>query len=100
MPDAITETPDALFGIDDDRKAANETRARDRDLEPCTTCGRGVKPGNGWLVEVIDGGAHIAAPGLGPDTTAPGYMGVWVLGPECGKHVPREFRTKWHGWDA
>jgi len=96
---AITPAPPALFGIDEDRKAANEDRAYDKGLEPCATCGRGVRPGNGWTVEVIDGGNNIAHPGLGADTSDPGYMGVWVLGPECGRHVPREFRTKWMGWE-
>lgn len=99
MSAAITETPDALFGTDDDRQQANRARAQERGLEPCTTCGRGVKPGSGWLVEVVDGGGQIAHPDHKADTSDPGYMGMWVLGPECGKHVPREFRVKWNGWD-
>lgn len=96
---ALIEVPDDLWGIDDDRKAANEDRARKAGLEPCTICGRGVKPGNGWVIEVVNGGADIAHPGLGVDQNDPGYMGCWVLGPECGKKIPREFRLKWNGWD-
>lgn len=96
---ASVETPDALWGTDDDAKARNEARAHDKGLEPCATCGRGVRPGNGWLVVVIDGGAHIAAVDSEPDENDPGYMGAWVLGPECGKHVPSGYRTKWNGWD-
>ena len=95
---AVVPAPDALFGIDRERKARNEAAAERKGMEPCATCGKGVKPGNGWMVEVVDGGAGVAQPGQA-DETDPGYMGCWVLGPECGKHVPAAFRVKWNGWD-
>jgi len=47
---------------------------------------------------VVNGGAHISRPGSNPDTNDPGYMGGWVLGPECGKKIPADFRKKWNGW--
>lgn len=93
-----TPAPATLFGVDEDRKAANEDRAYSRGLEPCATCGRGVKPGSGWVVEVVGGGSSIARPGTADNSDA-GYMGAWVLGPECGRHIPLAFRTKWNGWD-
>ncbi|MDN5893926.1 MAG: hypothetical protein L0H93_07855 [Nocardioides sp.] len=98
MTTHLSPTPDGFFGVDDDRKARAETRARDAGLEPCTVCGRGVKPDSGWVVEVVDGGAHIAAPGQPVDRDDSGYMGAWVLGSECAKRVPVAFRAKWSGW--
>ena len=59
--------PDNLFGMagteaEYDAKVKREDRARDKGLEPCTTCGRGVREGSGWLVHVIGGGAEVIHP--------------------------------------
>lgn len=95
---AAVPAPDALFGTDQERKDRNASAAERKGLEPCATCGKGVKPGNGWMVEVVDGGAMIAKPGQADESDS-GYMGCWVLGPECGKHVPAGYRVKWNGWE-
>lgn len=93
--------PEALFGTDLDRKDANEERANRAGLEPCATCGRGVR--EGWFVVVVDGGAALLHPDHWDDPAAeadPGYMGGWILGPECGKHVPGEYRRREQGHTA
>lgn len=95
---APVEAPEDLFGYDDDRKDRNEAAAQRAGLEPCTHCGRGVKPGKGFLVEVVDGGGAIAAPGSNPDMADPGYMGVWVLGSTCARKIPATHRQTWNGW--
>ena len=103
LDDMTTRTapaPDDLFGYDDDRKVANETKATEKGLEPCTHCGREVKPGSGFLVTIVDGGASVLHPDDYSEEVAgdPGFMGSWVLGSTCAKSVPAEFRVKWNGW--
>lgn len=57
-------------------------------MEHCACCGRKLT-GKPMFVEVIDGGASVAAPGLGPDTSDPGYMGFFPVGRSCAKkHFP------------
>lgn len=57
-------------------------------MEHCACCGRKLTSLPVW-VEVIDGGASVAALGLGPDTADPGYMGFFPVGRSCGrKHFP------------
>jgi hypothetical protein len=90
--------PRDLFGMDDDRKAKNERRALDAGLEPCTHCGRGVKPGKGFLTVVVGGGSHVVHPDTDVDTRDGGYMGAWVLGSTCAKGIPAEARKVWEGW--
>lgn len=93
--------PEGMWSTDlavQERVEANRVRAEDKGLEPCEICGRGVAVGKGWVIEVADGGAAVVRPGTA-DVNDPGYMGSWVLGPECGKHVPAEFRTKYTGWE-
>jgi hypothetical protein len=84
---------DLSSGVDYDRKYANEGRADQRGLEPCYVCGRGIKEGSGWRVEIVDGGGSAAMPGTA-DVNDPGYCGTYPIGSECGKRVPLAFRTK------
>src|SRR4051794_41092009 len=94
--------PGDLFNMDDDRKDANERRAVEAGLEPCTHCGRGVKPGKGFLTVVVGGGSHV----IHPDSVTPeieadsGYMGAWVLGSTCAKSVHPEALKVWEGWTS
>jgi hypothetical protein len=90
--DTKIPTPDHFWGYDDDRKAHNEEKAQDVGLESCTHCGRGVQPGRGFLVVVIDGGASVVHPDSDADDADPGYMGAWLLGSTCAKGVPAAFR--------
>ena len=96
---ALIPTPDELFGYGEKYEQAR-ARTEARGSEPCVSCGRPVKPGSGWLVEIVNGGHDIAHPGLGPDTTDAGYMGAFVMGSDCARRVPVEFRTRWQGWGA
>lgn len=79
--------------LDQDAHARNENRARQNGLEPCERCGRGVKAGAGWWIEVVNGGSSVARPGSVVDVNDPGYMGCYILGSECAKRVPLAFRT-------
>jgi hypothetical protein len=90
---------DDFWNFEDDAKYKREERARKNGLEPCTNCGRGVKPGNGWVVEIINGGGQAAHRDDTANPNDDGYMGCWVVGPECGRKIPMEYRTKWNGWD-
>jgi len=91
---AIIDVPDDMFPRPDDEGViANRNRALDRGLIPCTICGRGVR--KGWLVEVVNGGTHIAHPDLDYDQNDPGWLGDWILGPECAKEIPLEFRRRY-----
>lgn len=84
-----------LFGSDNyEVVEARRSRAEQNGAKyTCQMCGRKVNPERGWMVQVVDGGMAIALPGTG-DQNDSGYMGWWDLGPECGKHVPRQFRSK------
>lgn len=52
--------------------------------EHCSCCGRKLT-GDPLFVEVIDGGASVAVPGLGPDESDPGYMGFFPVGKSCAR---------------
>lgn len=92
--------PDDLFGMDDDAKYKRENRAREKGLEPCTHCGRGVAEGAGWITVVIGGGSKVIHPDhVTPEIEADGgYMGAWLLGSTCAKSIPVAFRARWDGW--
>jgi hypothetical protein len=64
-------------------------------MEHCVCCGKKLR-GKRRMVEVIDGGRSVAAPGLGPDTTDSGYMGFYPVGPECAR---KHFRGFTHDCD-
>lgn len=60
------------------------TDTRTGSTEHCACCGRKLSGQAKW-VEVIDGGLSIAAPGLDPDQSDPGYMGFFPVGAGCAK---------------
>jgi hypothetical protein len=49
------------------------------------------------VIELVDGMGSISRADLTPDVEDPGYGGCFILGPECGKKVPVEYRKKWVG---
>jgi len=59
-------------------------------MEHCACCGRTLTS-TPVYVEVIDGGAQVAAPGLDPDQSDPGYMGFFPVGRVCAKKHFRGF---------
>ena len=50
----------------------------------CACCGKKLA-GKPLYVEVINGGADVAAPGLWPDTSDAGYMGFFPVGRSCAR---------------
>ena len=63
--------------------------------ECCLACGRRTVEGRGYTVILGLGGSRLIHP---DDEQAAeqhdlGYMGVWMVGPECGKRIPKEYRV-------
>lgn len=59
----------------------------------CSCCDRIIR-GEPWWVEVIDGGASVAAPGSNSDTSDAGYMAWHPVGPGCAKRNFRGFAVR------
>lgn len=97
---------------DSDQFQKNERRAISAGLEPCQFCGRGVNiaAGKGFEVHPVFGGGLLLAadqwqhfdsyvygelknkfPEIANQITA-GDLGYWVVGPECGKHIHKDFK--------
>ena len=91
QPTAIP-VPDALWDRQDSpRYETNARKAGEAGLESCTACGRGLNPATAKTLEVVDGGDVLRADLTG-DQSSSGYMGAWVVGPECAKMVPAAYR--------
>lgn len=96
IPNSVLWAP--MTERQEDAKASRETAARRAGLEPCELCGRGVsKDGNGFWIEVVDGGSAIAKPGTADESDS-GYMGHYLVGPECGRKVPAAYRADVGSW--
>ena len=66
------------------------------DFECCVACGRRTTEGKGITVVLGGGGAELLDP-ADIDEAAhndPGFMGMWLVGPECGKKIPADFRKE------
>jgi hypothetical protein len=104
---------DVLWEVDEDRKAKNQQRASRLHLPACEHCGNPVKAGTGWLLMVADGGSALVhaedaakaeelQTGEHPEVDPPhalahfraGWMGSYLVGPQCGRKFPAAFRTK------
>lgn len=60
----------------------------------CIVCGKLTK-GNGIDVALTNGGDTLVLPQnieREEIENAGAYMGVWTVGPECGKRIPAEYR--------
>lgn len=60
----------------------------------CIACGKLTK-GNGINVALTDGGDVLVLPediDAEERGNAGAYMGVWTVGPECGKNIPHQYR--------
>ncbi len=55
----------------------------------CGICGKQVREPFKHMAAVIDGGARWARPGQEVDRFAPGYMGLYPIGPDCHKKYRR-----------
>lgn len=63
------------------------------DTTRCVRCGKEVRPERGCEIHVHEGGVAILAAdddASGRDEAAD--LGIWVLGPECQRHVPKTHR--------
>jgi hypothetical protein len=69
-----------------------KNRTHDDKLR-CACCDKIIN-GNHCLVEVIDGGSSVAAPGLRPDESDAGYMGFFPVGNSCAKKHFNGFTIK------
>lgn len=89
----VLEIPQ-LWRWQDSPNAWKKTRlATSKNQEQCELCGRGVRPGSGWLVHAVNGGNEVADVNEEVAQEA-GEMGWWLLGPECGKKIPSNFRRR------
>ena len=93
------EVPDPIplsFGF------AEGAGSRDHEgREACVRCGNHVSHDRGCEIRIHEGGSVI----LAANDTAEGRnpaadLGVWVLGPECQRHVPAAYRRPRRGPDA
>ena len=65
----------------------NEERCTEGD-EACVLCGKAVSnPKEAPAAEVYDGGAKFVLEGETTDTSDPGYMGCYVVGPTCARKL-------------
>ena len=65
----------------------------DLHADRCIVCGRMTKSGTTRItVELTDGGDHFVTPQDANPESNPGYMGAWVVGSECSKDIPSEYR--------
>jgi hypothetical protein len=78
-----------------DRKYTNEGRASEQGYEPCMRCGRGIKPGGGFEVTVVDGGGALQRTDVEADPDDAGFMGTFVIGSDCAKKVPAAFKSQY-----
>ena len=73
----------------------NAKVARRAGLEQCHHCGRGLKPGKGWLVHVTfsTGNATFLRMDVSDEQADTEFTHEWIkLGPECGRSLPATFR--------
>lgn len=58
---------------------------------PCAICGKAVAKPYKHCAVVVGGGDWARTEAEEQDETAPGYMGVWGIGPDCHrKHLVRD----------
>lgn len=65
-------------------------------FECCIVCGKRTTAADGIVVVLGDGGDTLLHPAdaLEAETADPGFMGMWLVGPECGKAIPAEYRVR------
>ena len=93
-----TQSINLWFDQDSENYRKNEAKAYERNLQPCSICGRGISEKTGYLLMFVDGGEALAVSqweAWEADTTVDraGYMGCFLVGPECGpKLVDARYR--------
>jgi hypothetical protein len=89
-----------IKGLYGDDYEVNATKAEDKGMDACGCCGRAVKPGRGFDIWVINGGNGLAPTSAWPtmyDHTGDwlaGNLGCLVVGPDCGKQIPTDYRME------
>jgi hypothetical protein len=63
--------------------------------ECCIACGRRTVAPRGITVVLGTGGSGLIHPDDNDAAAAhdPGYMGSWMVGPECGRAIPKAYRV-------
>lgn len=71
------------------------TKARD-DFEVCVVCGKRTTRERGITVLFGLGGSALIHPEDNEEAMVEdsGYLGHFMVGPECGKKIPEEYRVK------
>jgi hypothetical protein len=94
--DALT-----IDGLWADGWQENAEKAEAKDKDACACCGRAVKPGSGYQIWVVGGGDALAPinnwnkmnENYSAEWSA-GNLGMLIVGPDCGKQIPTEYRTE------
>jgi hypothetical protein len=65
------------------------------DYECCIVCGRRTTSERGIAVVLGGGSDSLIDPRdmIEAEDADPGFMGVWLIGPECGRRIPVEYRV-------
>jgi hypothetical protein len=65
------------------------------EFECCIVCGRKTTRERGIPVLLGGGGSSLldARDMIEAEDADPGFMGVWLVGPECGKRIPAQYRV-------
>lgn len=95
--DGIGETI-TITGLWADDYEINAAKAEKKNINACACCGRALKPGRGFDIWAVNGGDGLA-PVIAWDQMSK-YQGAWVagdlgnlvVGPDCGKQIPVEYR--------
>jgi hypothetical protein len=91
------KTIDDTFGLWNERYEHNSNKAYSQGLTPCCMCGKGVKENSGFNVWVVLGGSSLLHvdewDNQSQKQNDAGDMGCWLVGPECGKSIPADYKT-------
>jgi hypothetical protein len=76
--------------------AYNDSKHTD-SFECCIVCGKRTTQDKGIAVVLGAGGQTLVHPTDADEAESNdnGFMGMWLVGPECGKAIPTEYR--WQG---
>jgi hypothetical protein len=90
-PDLHEVLKDGRYAWSDDYQASEHAD----ELECCIVCGRQTTIERGIAVVLGGGSDSLIDPRdiIEAEEADPGFMGVWLIGPECGKRIPVAYRV-------
>jgi hypothetical protein len=85
--------PEGRHGFSDDYH--EKVSKAKNDYEVCIVCGRRTTTDRGIRLILGSGGTGLVPPHLYDEayTSDSGFMGGFMVGPECGKKIPSEYRV-------